>query len=85
MNVDLNEIVNFKFNFDNCDDIHQMKEIIDKIENSSDHPFLAVLKTGKEYYGKFRVAAVYRNGETNICDEDDLNVLIENFPKEWNK
>ena len=85
MNVDFNEIVNFKLNFDNCDTYMQVRDIINEIEDSPDHPFLAMLKEANRFYGKLRVAAVYRNGQLKICDKDDLNVLIQNFPKEWTK
>ena len=85
MKVDFDQIQNFKMNFDKCKDYHQVGEIVRKIENSEDHPFLAALKCAREFYGEFRVAAVYSNGSMEICDRDDLDVLIENFPKEWNK
>lgn len=85
MAVNFDRIKNFRMNFDHCRDIHQIGEIINKIETSKDHVFLATLKCAKEYYGEFRVAAVYDNGFSYICDKDDLRVLIDNFPKEWKR
>ena len=82
MNVDLTKIKTFKVNFDRCATYHRVGEIIRDIENSKDPEFLAILKEAKKYYNEFRVAAVYYDGVMKLCDMDDLEVLIENFPKD---
>lgn len=82
MNVDFNKIKTFKMNFDRCNSYHQVGEIVREIEGSEDPSFLAILKTARKYYNEFRVAAVYEDDSMHVCDMDDLQVLIETFPKE---
>lgn len=83
MTVDFTKISTFKMNFDQCDTYHKMGVIISEIEASDKPRFLAVLEAADKYYNELRLAAVYTDGSMEICDKDDLKVLIENFPEEW--
>lgn len=83
MSVDFTKIKTFKLNFDNCTNYHEVGEIIKEIESSKKHEFLSILETAKKYYNKLKVAAVYYDGEIKLCDLDDLQVLINNFPEDW--
>jgi len=83
MNVDFTRIKTFKMNFDGCKTYHEIGQIVREIEESADPPFLAILKTAERHHDEFKVAAVYENDSMHICDEDDIKVLIENFPEEW--
>lgn len=81
MKVDFTKVETFKVNFDGCATYKRMGQLIRMVEDSEDEDMLALFKIALEYGDEVKIAAVYKNNSCEICDKDDLKVLIDNYPK----
>lgn len=71
MNVDFNKVVSFR---------EDVSLINNNINEPNKYTFLTVLENAKNYYNKYKLFAIYKDGSEHQCDLDDINVLIKNYP-----